>query len=171
MFEAHYIPAYALCRYAKSGIVELDIAVPKVAPATWVEINNCETVHSIASMWLWLSFRFGDAFVGREEVQVCSGKNDCRYCITAKHSSNHVFHHRFEARSRTPACNKTMSLCWQEQGKCNPSFGSSIGYCMENLHGSEYWKVFECSEVIQYVLTSERLTRQHNLLTVSFMGG
>ena len=35
------------------------------------------------------------------------------------------------------------------QGTYDPSFRSGIGYRMAALHGSEYFKAFECLEVIR----------------------
>jgi len=52
--------------------VPLEINLPCKPPTTWSQISHCETVHSIASIWLWLSMRFGDAFQGREAVQDAS---------------------------------------------------------------------------------------------------
>lgn len=63
-----------VCRYATEGEVRLSIVLPKSAPATWPQINFCEAVYHIASMWLWLSYRFGDAFVDRGSVKVLSCK-------------------------------------------------------------------------------------------------
>ena len=40
-----------------------------------------------------------------------------------------------------------MFQCIREQGHCNPSFGSSLGYHMATLHTWEYWKAFVCVEV------------------------
>ena len=54
-------------------------------------------------------------------------------------------------RSRTRACNDMTSRCWQEQGDCNPSFGSSIRYCMATLFSSEHLKAFECVDAIRCV--------------------
>ena len=62
------------------------------------------------------------------------------------------FSSAFWARFRTTACVQIMSRCWQEQGSCNPSFGSSIRDCKATLHGSEYWNALVRSEVIRYWL-------------------
>jgi hypothetical protein len=47
----------------------LSIKLPTVL-RPWPEINFCEAVYHIASLWLWLSLQVGDAFVERHKVQV-----------------------------------------------------------------------------------------------------
>jgi Mitochondrial degradasome RNA helicase subunit C terminal len=57
-------------RFAEDGTVPLQAALPPEPPRTTKEVLLCERAYAILSTWLWLSFRFADAFPGREHVQV-----------------------------------------------------------------------------------------------------
>ena len=64
-----------------------------------------------------------DAAIEKSDAIVSLGV----YRMTAKRSNKHFFHHHFVATSVTAACKTTATSCCQEQGKCEPSFGSRIG--------------------------------------------
>ena len=69
----------------------------------------------------------------------------CTYHETAQHSNNHVEH----VRNSNILADDVPVLT-----NCNPSFGSSIVYRKTTLYGCEYWKTFECLEVVSSVFGS-----------------
>ena len=59
------------CRYAQHRNVPLEVLLPADPPCSQKELTLCERAYSIVTCWLWLSYRFGDAFPERETIQVC----------------------------------------------------------------------------------------------------
>jgi Mitochondrial degradasome RNA helicase subunit C terminal len=59
-----------VCRYAHDKSVPLEVHIPANPPITIAELTLCESAYHIVSLWLWLSFRFADAFPDRAAVQV-----------------------------------------------------------------------------------------------------
>ena len=53
---------------------------------------------------------------------------------------NNVFSSELWSKIYISVFETTMSLCWQAQGNCNPSFGSSIRCRMATLHDSKRGK-------------------------------